>query len=157
MALPIVPRLRWFGIVAGGLVLAASVWLLMAQGGSSDPLQGISAARLAEAGLTIKDPGGAAPAVTADQARDLALSGEPGASVREVVLVRLLSDRQVPPIDALAWAINFDPKSLPVEVGGPFHPGRQIPQGLENQYSVAFVNAATGKYLFTVSLTTQTQ
>ncbi len=142
-------------LVIGGLALAL---LLTAQGGSAGiSLQGVSAGDLADFRIALKEPPAVwAPAVGADAAAQTAVSNTPwpGAKVRETVLVRLVEPSSEPPRDTLAWAVNFDPQTVPYDGGGGgYLPGVTPPvtPAPQTLFAVAFVDATSGKWLTAVA------
>jgi hypothetical protein len=143
-------------VVAGaGLALYLA---LPAKGGANEiELQGIDENDLAGWGRLLR-PDGRPPKVSPEAAFATASRGKPnrpGAEepeALEIVLVRLVNESREPPLDALAWAVNFDPAT--VEADPPIGPvGAQLPPwcgGVHPEYDVVFVDAQTGELIFEI-------
>jgi hypothetical protein len=136
------------------VVSGALIAVLTAQGGSPDILQGVSSDDLAAQGVVIGEPkGDAASVVGQDEAREIALKENPGTVIREVVLADLSVSSANPPIDTLAWAVNFEPKTVFVPRSGPYQPEpTNLGGSYATEYSVTFIDAITGEFLFSLSL-----
>ncbi|HSP55700.1 MAG TPA: hypothetical protein VLS25_08930 [Dehalococcoidia bacterium] len=132
--------------VVAGLTL---YFALPARGGTHEiDLQGVDGDELAGWGKVL-EPDIRSPAISAAAAIATSSTNKPGAKPLETVLVRLVNDSRQPPLDAIAWAVNFDPKTVEVApIGGPI--GYEHPRvcGQHPQYDVVFIDAQTGELIF---------
>jgi hypothetical protein len=142
----------WHLLVATGAVAAAAGALAITlSGGSSQATQvtldGVPAENLAAAGVKLLETD-EKPAVNANGAEETAkLHVPPTGSpvVKETLLVRFVNDGADPPLDLLAWAVNFDPKT--VSAVPPLGPGQYGPFCGHPAYHVVFIDAKTGEFL----------
>jgi len=146
-------------IVLSGALVAAIVGLAFAlvvpaRGGAHEiELQGVDPDALAGFGRLLK-PDERSPSLPADSAVAAASANKEGARVLETVLVRLVNDSSKPPLDTLAWAVNFDPATVPAApLFGP--PGAPVPRlcDLHPEYDVVFIDARTGDLIFELTHT----
>ncbi len=150
MALPIVPRLRWFVaavavalLVAVSLVAAISSLFLFDGGASADvTLQGVPPEALAEQGISLSpvDPS-TAMRLSPQQAREVAEF--PDAQVRQIVPARLKGDQAGKTLDRVVWVVSLEPGNL----GLPAGPGDGTGSPVFLFYLV-FIDGNTGEYLF---------
>lgn len=126
------------GIIAAGTAFA--IYSFVAPDGSPTPLTlggGVSLEKARASGLALNAPDGDNPAVTADEAREIARgTGGPG-EVLDVVLAHVVDSRQKPSLDRLVWVIHYDPATIPLS-------------GEEGQDVVLWlglVDAKTGEFL----------
>lgn len=137
-------------------VVAAVLAFTLTVGGSTQGtlLDGVDAKELEGSSIHILDPVGE-PSITAEEAISRAKIGaRSDARANETVLVRLVNDTGEPPWDNLSWAVNWDPQSVseyPAS-GGPGHPGTPRPRVCYGPpgYSVTFIDAMTGDFLFSM-------
>lgn len=156
-------------VIATGIAVAA-VLALSARGGDEVSLEGITISELDLGGAKLLVPTGD-PVLSAEQAEFIVLSkrlprfgsdSDP-IDVRETRLVRFVNETSAPPIDALAWAVNLDPETVPAvtpsgdigplccpPIGGSPTPTPQptpLNCGLRTVYDVVFIDARTGEWL----------
>lgn len=132
-------------IVVAGALLAT---LASGSGAPSHPaLDGVSDQDLADYGIQLMETDDQ-PLIDAKTAEEQAKAGVPDANpqVRQTALVRVINDRTDPPIDALAWAVNFDPATI--QAIPPLGPGQYRFCGAHPLYSVVFIDADSGGLLF---------
>jgi hypothetical protein len=83
-----------------------------------------------------------------------AAANKPEAEVLETVLVRLVNDSQEPPLNKLAWAVNFDPATVEaIPPSGPAGAPRPRFCDLLPEYDVVFIDAQTGELIFELTYT----
>src|SRR5579864_4036601 len=103
-------------------------------------LAGVTQESLAQTGIAL-DSAPTGPAIAQNEAVSTALAGYPGTQLREVVLVHAYKKFQLPAEGSLCWVVSITPPMA--TVSGP--PGsREIPV----RYFLVFVDATTGKFLF---------
>jgi hypothetical protein len=111
-------------------------------------LQGVNGDDLAGWARMLK-PDGRSAIVSADAAVAKASANKPGAEALETVPVRVFNDSRRPPLDELAWAVNFDPAT--VIAAPPIGPiGSDFPRrcDIHPEYDVVFIDALTGDLIF---------
>ena len=140
-----------FCAVVTGLALT---FTLPARGGTHEiELQGVDGDALAGFGRLLI-PDDRSPSLSANTAVAVAAANKPGAVVLETVLVRLVNDSRKPPLDSLAWAVNFDPATVEAApLIGPI--GAKLPRvcDLHPEYDVVFIGAQTGELIFELTHT----
>jgi hypothetical protein len=146
----IVTRFGWGAPILATLAvgaLAVSYVLIGPSGGTAQQyLDGVPADVLATRGIVLSEaPAGYEPRVTADDAREAALY--PNAPLREVKLANLKTvatdDMSINiRVDQVVWVLNYEPSGIRVP-GGPV--GTSVNK---TEYSLAFVDADTGEFLF---------
>jgi hypothetical protein len=151
-------RMR-IGLAALTALAAAVVVLTFAlrAGGSTHDitLDGVDGDRLAEFDVRLLEPDREA-VISAETAKEAALA-TPSLSageVKETVLVRVIRDTMIPPIDTVAWAVNFDPNTIRgIPESGPGRPDGKpkdrVCTGPPTFY-VTFIDAVGGQFLFSV-------
>lgn len=159
--------MRWrFGFTALVVLVAtgALIFTLATGSGSQSQidLDGVTAQDLTDFGVSILPPDGEpiVDASTAEQAAGLNVSPSgPKAEVKETILVHLTKEGNIPPIDQLAWAVNFDPVTVQVTppLGIPL--GATLPEDAaalcdHPVYFVSFIDAQTGAFLFATERST---
>lgn len=146
--------------LAGALVVTT---MLLTSGGGSQSgadLEGVPVGALSAGGLTLLEPTGEAAVnevVAEEVARRNVQPRGSRAEVRQTALVHVMKEGTQPPIDHLAWAINFDPLTVTAAMpyGGfrfeldPDEVGCPVPL-----YHVSFVDAKTGEFLFSMERST---
>jgi len=146
-------RAGMIGLAIAVPIASTGLFLLAGTGGASPPLdlQGIDFAELNQQGIVLKaPPEGSQPKLRAEDAPER--SGVP-LPIKHVVLGRLQTSN-VPLYDRLVWIISYDAQSLPVP-GGPLNPEESEISPIEARhlpaaYMLAFVDANTGEFLFSV-------
>lgn len=139
------------GIAAVAVFVAVGTLVVTLSAGSGAPtrvsLDGVSDQDLADYGIELMEPD-QQPEIDAATAEQAAKSGVPDAEarVKETVLVHLLNQRADPPIDELAWAVNFDP--ITIQAIPPLGPGQYRYCPGHPLYSVVFIDAESGSLLF---------
>ena len=143
-------RLWRLGVLALAILVAISALVLTLTTGSGAPthiaLDGIPERDLSEFGVQLLQPD-RAPTIDAVAAELTAKTGQPraDATVKETVLVRVVNDRADPPMDKLAWAVSLEPASI--NAIPPLGPGQYRFCG-HPLYSVVFIDAESGEFLF---------
>lgn len=156
---------RWIFVAIGGLVVVvfavvATSRIELTEGQATKVhLEGVSEAQLREKGISLKAPSPDDQATLgAEAATRIARLAHNNAQAKDVALARLIVEDTEPPINALVWAIAFDPATVVAETyGGPIfsewakeNPGSSIgdPRVI---YAVSFIDAQTGEELRYVS------
>lgn len=141
-----VSKLRLMGLIAATLVLGL---VLTGQEGSPQPLQlpGIDVKDLECFHIKLLVPDGA-PKVSAEQAREIAKSGDPfGLPVTQVALARFVEDGPDGVLrENLVWAVVSGDGSVR-EIGVPHPPGEGYKDSLPYTYDLALVDALTGEFI----------
>ncbi len=117
-------RRRLILTALAGVVIVLSVTMPGERGRALTPtpiqLDGVSAEDLAALGLIVTTPEpGTTITASEEDAKLKALESQPGASVRQVVLARVVDQTRVPPLGRTFWVVNLDPATVPVAVEGP--------------------------------------
>jgi hypothetical protein len=147
-------RVGALGVALSLAGLAAGFFLLAGSGSSAPPLtlEGVDFAGLQEQGIRLEaPPDGTQAKIPEDDAAKKA--GFPLA-VKQVVLGRLITD--LPPVmDRVVWIVSYD-KGMPVSGG----PGGTADESADDtsarakidsaNYMLAFVDAETGEFIFSV-------
>ena len=153
--------MRWrLGIAAAAvLAVAGGLVLTFASGSGSQSqvtLDGVTAQDLVDFGVTLTPPDGE-PGIDESTAEELAVSNAgpsagPNAEVKQTVLVHLAKEGNIPPIDQLAWAVNFDPATIvaapPYGFGLDGPPDDLAVLCDHPLYFVSFIDARTGEFIF---------
>lgn len=142
-------------VICVGILAAVGIFATLSAGGSTHDveLDGVDGDRLADFGYRLLSPAEDASISASDAESIATFGGLQTAPVKEVVLLRVVNDTAAPPLDTLAWAINFDTSALePGPVFGPGGPDR--PAYLDAcrgplEFRVTFIDADTGEFLFT--------
>ncbi len=136
------------------LVIAAAITVAftIACGGDDFILTGVPKADFdgSESSMVVEAaPADAAPGISSDAAAAGAMRATPryqGGKIRQVALVRLTDHAQQPPTERIAWAVNFDPTTVPgTEPLGPC--GQDCPN-TKLAYALVFIDAQTGDFVF---------
>lgn len=144
------PTLLWpLAILVIVVIAVVAALAVTPPSGGGAPLQvvldGIPERDFSDHGVRLIQPN-RAPTIDSAAAEIAAKSGVPGTpSVKETVLARVVNDRADPPVDTLAWAVSLDPAS--VHAFPVLGPG-QYNQCVQPLYSVVFIDALTGDFLF---------
>jgi hypothetical protein len=136
---------------------AGALFFALTAGGSTHDisLDGVDGDRLAEFDVRLLKPDREA-VVSAETAREAALATPSltAGEVKETVLVRVVRGTMIPPIDTVAWAVNFDPNTVRgIPESGPARPdGQRRNRGCAGPptFHVTFIDALTGQFLFSV-------
>jgi hypothetical protein len=110
-------------------------------------LKTVSATALAQAGIRLQPPAGAAVVsqAAAQQAALRASPAGPASAVREAVLADFDDMNRVPPIHALAWAVSLTiPPGFRASSSGPPSGDRALRPA---SYLVVFIDASTGAFI----------
>lgn len=144
--------------ILGAVLIAAVAGLTLAlvvpaRGGAHEiELQRVDPDALAGFGRLLK-PADRSPSLSAEAAVAAAtFANKPDAKVLEAVLVRLVNDSRKPPLDKLAWAVNFDPTSIQ---SAPLYGPPGVPRVCDShpEYDVVFIDAQTGELIFELTHT----
>ena len=129
-------------------------FVLPARGGAHEiELQGVDGDALAGFARLLK-PDDRSPSLSTDSAVAAAGANKQGAEVLETVLVRLVNDSQKPPLDKLAWAVNFDPTTIEAAPAiGPIGAKHPLVCDVHPEYDVVFIDAQTGELIFELQYT----
>jgi hypothetical protein len=145
-------RRNLFVVVAAAALVGVglSAFLLVDTGSSAPPLaiDGVDLAALRQQDIDLKAP--PSDALAKVPSEDAAAKAGLNLPAKEVVLARLVS-KGPPALDRLVWAVSYDGE-LPVGGGGPA-PVAGEPAGVRFEpadYMLAFVDAETGEFLFSV-------
>ena len=147
-------RLVLLAIVVGSIGFAAMFVAITAGGSTHDiELAGVDGDKLAAFDVKLLEPEGE-PAIGAAEAESAAkgFGGTAEAKVKEAVLVRLVRTTAHPPVDTLAWALNYDPKTVSTFISGPGSPDGFQPRPCTGPptFHIAFVDATTGRFIMAV-------
>jgi hypothetical protein len=158
--------MRWrFGTVALVAIAAtgALIFTLTTGTGSQSQIQldGVPMGNLADFGVSVLPPDGD-PSFDARAAEDAAKANvspsEVEAEVKETLLVHVVKEGAIPPIDELAWAVNFEPAT--VSAAPPYGFGlRERPEDAavlcaHPLYFVSFIDAQTGAFILATEQST---
>lgn len=158
---------------AAGIAVAA-VLTLSARGGDEVSLEGITITEIDLGGAKLLVPNGD-PVLSADQAEAIVLGrwrtrfGDDltAPEARETRLLRFVNETLDPPIDALAWAVNLAPGTVPAVTPcpgfciGPLGWVEPTPTpvptplncGPGTVYDIVFIDARTGEWLYEANST----
>lgn len=140
---------------AAALLAAIAAFVLSASGGDRDVhLVGVPSEELNQSGIDLLKPSNSeAQVVPAQTAVDAALSRQPGAVVRETVLLELRQDQSGFSLSTLVWAVNLDPASVQAEQPGGSLGGEICPSTGHPEYAVVFIDAHSAKLVFDMQKT----
>ncbi len=100
----------------------------------------------------VRAPTDASPAISADNAAQTARSQVPTGTVVETVLVNYTNHVSPSPPTALAWAVNFDPSTVPPVLPGGCMENCPRNDQVRNEYYYVLVDANTGAVIQSASV-----
>lgn len=143
-------RVGLAGIVTVLLAAGAGLFFMVSAGNSAPllSLDGVDFAGLEQQGITLKAPADGAEARVKIQAQEAPARAGAPLPVKEVVLGQLVTSN-VPRYDRLVWIVSYS-HGLPISGVPAAIDEATVPEIEPASYRLAFIDAETGEFLFSI-------